>query len=313
MRWTVLVTASLICLVLVVYARSGSPRPIPPLSIPAARTHSSPTPTESPSRPDEPTPHFALPAADVCVGEVPDKTQELATVLEYLHANTIQAFESSPKFGGNRGGFGGGQFGRPPVAVIPPPPPPPPREHRLVRGHVSSQYRQLFNNHTRMKGYDTWTWFYQLQGITGRGFVYKFEDRQVVGMPVQPNVDQFLDEVISSDPATDLTPQERVWEITEVQLIGVFLHTPPVAFDKHLMINETDESPKTRDLNEFEAESLKDLQAGAQRVIAWNEAEKHLQVLGAVRAKKNCQACHNATPGQLLGAFSYRIKEIPKR
>lgn len=312
MRWTVLVTASLICLVLVVYARSSSPRPIPPLSIPAARTHSSPTPTKSPVQPDEPTPHFALPADDVCVGEVPDKTQELATVLQYLHANTIKAFESSPKFGGNRGGFGGGQFGRPPVAVIPPPPP---REHPLVPDPKEHrERRKLYEGITSSKNYSPrWTWLYELQGITGRGFVYKSDDRHMVGMPVQPNVDQFLDDVVSSDPATDLTPQERVWEVTEVQLIGVFLHSPPVAFDKHLMINETDESPKTRDLNEFEAESLKDLQAGAQRVIAWNEAEKHLQVLGAIRSKKSCQKCHNADPGQLLGAFSYRIKETPTR
>jgi len=312
MRWTVLATASLICLVLVVYNRSNSSRPIPPLSIPVVEAPSSPVPARSPVPPPEPIPHFGLTTDDVCLGEIPDKTQELATVLHYLHANTIKAFESSPKFGGNRGGFGGEQFGRPPVPIKPPPPP---REHPPVPDrNEGRKNRNLFKGIMSTKVYSPqWTWLYELQGITGRGFVYKSDDRQVVGMPEQPDVDQFLEDVISSDPATDLARHERVWEVAEVQLIGTFLHNPPVVFDKHLMINETDETPPTRELNEFEADSLKDLQAGAQRVISWNEAEKSLQVLGAIRTKESCRKCHNATPGQLLGAFSYRIKETAAR
>jgi hypothetical protein len=109
---------------------------------------------------------------------------------------------------------------------------------------------------------------------------------------------------------TDLRNRERVWELVELQLVGLLMHDKPVAYDKHLMRNESVQMPKTRELDTFEMESITNLRAGAERVMAWNDEEKCLQVLGAIRAKESCLKCHDAVKtGQLLGAFTYRIRE----
>lgn len=163
-----------------------------------------------------------------------------------------------------------------------------------------------------MKGYDPqWTWLEELSGVTGRGFVYKTDDRTVVGMPVEPNVNSFLNRIVASDPATDLGKDERVWDIVELQLIGLFMNPQPVVYDKHLMMNVNHERPKTRELDNFEQESLKNLRAGAERVIAWDREDNCLRVLGAIRTKDACQKCHDSNIG-LLGAFSYRIRETSR-
>jgi hypothetical protein len=35
-------------------------------------------------------------------------------------------------------------------------------------------------------------------------------------------------------------------------------------------------------------------------------------MLGAIRATKTCQKCHDAEIGDLLGAFSYTLRPVPK-
>lgn len=317
MRQTWLVIGSIMCLAFVVHLRSA---PVPPLPLASVETKPSHL-AESPVRHIETSAPVASVGGDLCSGELPDETKELVNVLQHLHKMTIQSFdmtiysfEQSPESCGNRGGFGGGQFGGaggftgyvPPQRV-----PKPPRQYASIPKQDLVDERRLHKGHTSMKEYDLqWTWLEGLS-VTGRGFVYKTENRTVVGMPVTPNVKSFLNRVVSLDPAADLGKDERVWDIVELQLIGLFMNPQPVVYDKHLMMNVNHERPKTRALDDFEQESLKNLRAGAERVIAWDREDNCLRVLGAIRTKEACQKCHDANIG-LLGAFSYRIRETTR-
>lgn len=317
MRSTLLVITALGCLAFVVYVRTKTIPTTPTLSI--AKVDAGTLQPAELAKDSPPCSQLGVAVDDVCLDVVPDKTKELGTVLQYLHSSTIQAFETSPRFGGNRGGFGGGQFGNagggfggsyaePKQAAKPAPRP---RKHSRIPEPDPMDRRHLFHGIKSTKVYDEqWTWLEEMRGITGRGFVYKSNDRQVVGMPVEPTLDQFIDHVIDSDPSNDLAKGERVWDVVELQLVGLVMHSEPVVFDKHLMMNEEGKPLEKRELDKFETESLVNLRAGAERVIAWNAEENCLRVLGAIRAKENCMKCHDVKAGFLLGAFTYRIKEV---
>jgi hypothetical protein len=66
----------------------------------------------------------------------------------------------------------------------------------------------------------------------------------------------------------------------------------------------------TRTLDLIETESLEKLRAGTERVIAWNQEDHRLQMLGAIRAKDRCLKCHDVPRGELLGAFTFWIEEL---
>jgi len=148
-----------------------------------------------------------------------------------------------------------------------------------------------------------------MDGITSQGFVY--EDRYVAKIPQAPFTTEYLRDVISQRTSTELQSTDTVWEVVEFQLVGLLMHDHPVVYDKHLLTGDDqgDEPPVTRKPDGFESKSLENLQAGAERVMGWNEKENCLQVLGAIRAKAECLKCHDVRRGSLLGAFSYRITE----
>jgi hypothetical protein len=58
-------------------------------------------------------------------------------------------------------------------------------------------------------------------------------------------------------------------------------------------------------LNEFEASALEKLRSDEDLVVQ-SEGENY-QMLGSLRAAKQCLDCHNVQRGELLGAFSYRL------
>ena len=66
---------------------------------------------------------------------------------------------------------------------------------------------------------------------------------------------------------------------------------------------------ETRDLTDFEADSLATLRTG-ESLVARAKAN-HLEMFGALRAAKQCQQCHQVQRGELLGAFSYELHRSP--
>ena len=67
---------------------------------------------------------------------------------------------------------------------------------------------------------------------------------------------------------------------------------------------------KVRSLDFFEEAALPSLLAGEDLYIV--SKGDTLRMLGALRATKTCQKCHDAEIGDLLGAFSYTLRPAPK-
>ena len=68
---------------------------------------------------------------------------------------------------------------------------------------------------------------------------------------------------------------------------------------------------KTRPLDIFEEAALPSLRDGEDLyIVSKNDT---LRMLGALRATKTCQQCHDAQVGDLLGAFSYTLRPAPRK
>jgi hypothetical protein len=72
---------------------------------------------------------------------------------------------------------------------------------------------------------------------------------------------------------------------------------------------KSDDAP-TRALTKFEATALNPLRTKKDLVI--KDEGNSIQMMGAVRAQKNCLDCHNVHRGALLGAFSYVLKRVQR-
>jgi hypothetical protein len=97
------------------------------------------------------------------------------------------------------------------------------------------------------------------------------------------------------------------WRVQHIQLVGILSHEEPVVYltDK-LPSMEQIRQGKTRTLDGFEEAALPTLREGEDLFIA--SKGETLRMLGALRATKTCQQCHDAEAGDLLGAFSYTLR-----
>jgi len=111
----------------------------------------------------------------------------------------------------------------------------------------------------------------------------------------------FQEHQISQTP----TPSER-WTLQTLDLIGVALHEEPVAYVSEYLprMDELRAAP-TRTLDDFEAAGLAALERGDELFVRDRGGERRM--LGAIRAVRQCLACHGGERGDLLGAFSYRL------
>lgn len=118
-------------------------------------------------------------------------------------------------------------------------------------------------------------------------------------------------------PGAEHAHQNKYWMLTRLELTSLLKHdTPRVYLSEHLPRMEDLSSTRTRELTEFEAAALAKLQAGEEIVVA--ATVNRIEMLGALRAGKDCRQCHEVPQGTLLGAFSYDfrrdppIKDLPK-
>jgi hypothetical protein len=102
------------------------------------------------------------------------------------------------------------------------------------------------------------------------------------------------------------------WRVQHIQLVGILSHEQPVVYltDK-LPSMEQVRQGKTRTLDYFEESALPALREGEDLFIA--SKGETVRVMGALRATKTCQQCHDAEVGDLLGAFSYTLRRAPTR
>ena len=106
------------------------------------------------------------------------------------------------------------------------------------------------------------------------------------------------------------SPEDVRWRIEHVQLVGILTQDQPLVYltDKMPSMDQIRQG-KTRGLDFFEEVALPELAKGEDLYIV--RKNDTLRMLGAIRATKTCQKCHDAEIGDLLGAFSYTLRPAP--
>ncbi len=101
------------------------------------------------------------------------------------------------------------------------------------------------------------------------------------------------------------------WEVQALELVSLLLHDEPAVYvSDHLPRMEHRRGQPTRALDRFERFGLGALRQGEDLFIA-SESEG-VRMIGAVRSTAQCLVCHNCQRGDLLGAFSYALRESAK-
>lgn len=109
---------------------------------------------------------------------------------------------------------------------------------------------------------------------------------------------------------TDSDNQPSTWRIATLQLVSLLKHETPVAYlsDSLPRMDKLVDVP-TRALDEFEVDALAKIRAGEQIVV--EPGSEEIRMLGSLRAAKQCRQCHSVPRGDLLGAFTYRLRRLP--
>ena len=103
----------------------------------------------------------------------------------------------------------------------------------------------------------------------------------------------------------------KQWRVQHILLVGILTQERPVVYltDK-LPSMEQIRQGKVRPLDFFEEAGMPSLREGEDLYIV--RKDETVRMLGALRATKTCQKCHDAEIGDLLGAFSYTLRPAPK-
>jgi hypothetical protein len=101
------------------------------------------------------------------------------------------------------------------------------------------------------------------------------------------------------------------WAIRHVQLVSILMNEKPLVYLSDKMPRmELLSTGRSRPLDRFEEVGLRSLKRGED--LHAIRKDDTLRMLGAVRATLQCQRCHEAHEGDLLGAFSYTLTLRPK-
>jgi len=100
------------------------------------------------------------------------------------------------------------------------------------------------------------------------------------------------------------------WRLSSLELVSLLKSPEPRVYLSRNLPNmkELDSAP-TRELNEFETNSLQKLSEGEHLLIESDNTE--IRMLGSIRAANQCVGCHQVQRGYLLGAFTYILHRIP--
>ncbi|MBN9518748.1 hypothetical protein J0H58_09550 [bacterium] len=208
--------------------------------------------------------------------------------LRYLHEYTVQAFINSPGFGVTRM--------RPPPreeSLKPPPdrPEPPPQpaspgpawDGAGFMGSVSADQRADFGRMHTAGLFDF---------VNPGGWGYARSRREVAG---------FLPHAFSR------VPEASEWKVERVELVGLLRHADPVVYQSERLPAMADvKDAPTRSLDAFEIAGLKAIRRGEDGFAGRRGDE--VRFVGAVRSANACVGCHGGERGDLLGAFSYRLR-----
>jgi hypothetical protein len=100
----------------------------------------------------------------------------------------------------------------------------------------------------------------------------------------------------------------RDWSAQSVELVGVLVHDEPAVYlSEHLPRMDQLNKARTRPLDAFETEGLAALEKGEDLFV--RGTYDTARMMGAIRNARQCVECHGGSRGDLLGAFSYRLKK----
>jgi hypothetical protein len=117
----------------------------------------------------------------------------------------------------------------------------------------------------------------------------------------------FIEHAFHHNPLAD-DKRLSTWRLQRLELVSLLkFDEPRVYVLDHLprMDQLSSDTAPTRPLNEFEASALQQLYTDKDLVVS--EQGDEVQMLGSLRAARQCLDCHNVQRGELLGAFSYRL------
>jgi len=101
--------------------------------------------------------------------------------------------------------------------------------------------------------------------------------------------------------------ESQRWSIQRLELVSLLKHEQPVAYiSDYLPRMDKLRNAPTRPLDEFETKALDQLERGKDLEVEYTP--DRIRMLGSVRALAQCVKCHHAERGELLGAFTYKLK-----
>ena len=156
----------------------------------------------------------------------------------------------------------------------------------------------------------------------------KYPARDAIQVDAREDGKRYLQRPKYSEKAETLTfPSEtlgdvieRIWQLEEMHLVGIAKHKEPVVYlgeggenhmaapdkaAKKLAKARAGGNQPSRPPDTFESAALGDLRKGTELVVKTTAAE--MRLVGAIRARADCVACHDGGEGALLGAFTYRL------
>jgi hypothetical protein len=224
--------------------------------------------------------------------------------LERLHEHFVEEFIASPGFGIAR------RFDRPTkyiieIRQIAPIPLPEPDVRELSASAETSEIVHLPQAGTENAGHpaaeklEEMHAFSVIDFVNARGFGFVRDRDHVAG---------FQEHQFREMPTVTCDNRERSrWQITRLELVSLLKYDEPAVYvSEHLpRMDELRDAP-TRSLNTFEKSALADLQRGEDLRI--HPSGDGIWMLGSIRARKTCIECHWVSRGDLLGAFSYKLR-----
>lgn len=105
------------------------------------------------------------------------------------------------------------------------------------------------------------------------------------------------------------------YAIDSIELVGLLQRDAPVVYAPvyHGQLVDSIKS-KVRETTAFERTALASFGGGDDIAISQPDAAGVLRCMGTLRAKHTCVQCHQSKKdGDLLGAFSYALRPLPRR
>ena len=214
--------------------------------------------------------------------------------LKLLHENQLTHFINSPGFGNNR---------MPHLHMFRFSKNTPPERPVIPIKLDSGQY-QIFEGITnaRLKDYHEQS---VRDFVNPEGYGWVKEKQAVAG---------FLEHQFSRRPAIiwdGVSERRDRWNIVRIQLVSLLKNDPPMVYQSaNLPRMDELKNSAVRSLTPFESNGLASLHSGESPTIYTLRNDKIVNMLGAIRTRKDCMDCHHVPEGTLLGAFSYELQEI---